>query len=228
VERLLERDGAFVRRLAVFASRIGTPGLLTSVAQLVVKATAPGVPDFFQGTELWELSLVDPDNRRPVDFAKRRRLLDELRRRIELDRATLARELVETADDGRLKLYVTMALLAFRRRERAIFSRGEYLPLAVEGAQGDHVVAFARRWRGRAAITVTGRFFARLGGKLARISPAAWADAVVHLPADLSNGTLTDVLSGAEIRVDGTSIPVTGLFETMPFAVLVGEATQRE
>ena len=71
VERLLERDSALRARMGVFASRIMMPGLLTSLAQLVVKATAPGVPDFFQGTELWDFSMVDPDNRRPVDFARR-------------------------------------------------------------------------------------------------------------------------------------------------------------
>jgi (1->4)-alpha-D-glucan 1-alpha-D-glucosylmutase len=225
VERILDPDGAFARRLGIFASRIATPGLLTSVAQLVVKATAPGVPDFFQGTELWDFNLVDPDNRRPVDFAKRKRLLDELRPRIESDRASLARELVEDIADGRLKLFVTSALLACRRRNRELFGHGSYQPLAVEGSQGDHVVAFARRWQGRAAVTVTGRFFARLSGKLSHFPPGAWGDTVVRIPSDLSAGSvLTDALSGTRIPRDGPSIPLGRLFETMPFVVLVGEA----
>jgi (1->4)-alpha-D-glucan 1-alpha-D-glucosylmutase len=211
--------------MGVFASRIMMPGLLTSLAQLVVKATAPGVPDFFQGTELWDFSMVDPDNRRRVDFARRARLLGDLVRQAESDKASLVRDLIAAPEDGRVKLFVTQALLACRAKERELFARGEYLPLVVEGARKEHVVAFARREQGRISVTVTGRFFARLGGDPARVpSRQAWGDTIVRVPADTANAELVDALSGASFRIDGASIRVAELLEPMPFAVLIGGA----
>jgi (1->4)-alpha-D-glucan 1-alpha-D-glucosylmutase len=223
VARLLDREGPFARHMGVFVSRIATPGLLTSLAQLVVKATAPGVPDFFQGTELWDFSMVDPDNRRPVDFAKRARLLGELLAQCESHRAGLVRELIGAPEDGRIKLFVTSALLACRRKERELFARGEYLPLAVDGQRHDNVVAFARLWQGRIAVTVTGRFFTRLGVDPSRVpSSSAWGDTIVRLPAETVGRELTDALSGASVRRDGESLRVADLFDPFPFAVLVG------
>ncbi len=226
VARLLDPGGLFARQMGIFASRIMTAGLLTSLAQLVVKATAPGVPDFFQGTELWDFSMVDPDNRRPVDFAKRARLLGELLRQSESDRMGLVRDVIGAPEDGRVKLFVTSALLACRRRERDLFARGEYLPLTVEGKHKECVVAFARRWQGRISITVTGRFFTRLGGDPSRVpSGSAWGDTVVQIPTDAASGQLADALTGASPRTDGGAIRVADLFEPLPFAVLVGDAT---
>ncbi len=225
VERLLERDSPFVQQMGVFASRIMMPGLLTSLAQLVVKATAPGVPDFFQGTELWDFSMVDPDNRRPVDFARRARLLGDLVLQGASDKTSLARDLIGTPEDGRVKLFVTWALLACRAEERDLFARGEYLPLVVEGERKEHIVAFARREQGRTSVTVTGRFFARLCGDPGRVpSRQAWGDTIVRVPADTANAELVDALSGAPFRLDGASIRVAELLEPMPFAVLVGGA----
>jgi (1->4)-alpha-D-glucan 1-alpha-D-glucosylmutase len=221
---LLESEGAFARQMGVFVSRIATPGLLTSLAQLVIKATAPGVPDFYQGTELWDFSMVDPDNRRPVDFARRARLLAELLREAESDRAGLLKGLIADPEDGRVKLFVTSALLVCRRNERELFAHGEYLPLAVEGSRSDNVIAFARRSPGRTSLTITGRFFTRLGSDPSRApSGQAWGDTTVRLPTDMPDGELTDALSGATLRHEGPSIRVSDVFEAMPFAVLLGE-----
>ena len=228
VGRLLERDGLFARQMGVFVSRIETPGLLTSLAQLVIKATAPGVPDFYQGTELWDFSMVDPDNRRPVDFARRARLLAEVLRDAESDRGGLLKGLIADPVDGRIKLFVTSALLACRRSERELFAHGEYLPLAVEGSRSDSVIAFARRSPGRTSLTITGRFFTRLGSDPSRVpSGQAWGDTTVQLPTDMPGGEFTDALSGAKLGYEGTSIRVSTVFEAMPLAVLLGETHPR-
>jgi (1->4)-alpha-D-glucan 1-alpha-D-glucosylmutase len=121
----------------------------------------PGVPDFYQGSELWDLSFVDPDNRRPVDFAARASALAA-----DPD-GTDERALAESWRDGRIKLALTRRLLAWRRSLADVFTQGDYRELPVEGPHRDHVIAFARTWRNDAAILVAGRHFAPLtdGGR---------------------------------------------------------------
>jgi (1->4)-alpha-D-glucan 1-alpha-D-glucosylmutase len=158
---LRDRSGAFVRGVDAFAQRVALLGALNSLSQVALKIAMPGAPDFYQGAELWDLSLVDPDNRRPVDFAARERVLAASPECG--DWAALA----ETWKDGRIKLAVTRSLLAWRRSLGDVFARGDYQPLAVEGPHRDHVVAFARTFGEDAAILVVGRHFAALtdGGR---------------------------------------------------------------
>jgi (1->4)-alpha-D-glucan 1-alpha-D-glucosylmutase len=158
-------DNKFLADFRGFHAQIVPFGLVNALAQLVLKLMSPGVPDIYQGQELWDLSLVDPDSRRPIDFDLRRRLLDDVARRtadanraVEAGRATggrpasegglarrdFARELAMSPADPRLKLYVTRELLALRRALEGVFSHGEYVSLKVGGAKADHVVAFAR------------------------------------------------------------------------------------
>ena len=127
-----------------FAQRIARHGIYNSLAQVAIKIAAPGVPDFYQGTELLDFSLVDPDNRRPVDYARRRHLLSELdAAEAREGRTALVRRLAAGADDG-LKLYATTTMLRFRRNERAIFDEGTYAPLTAGGQRARHVFAFIR------------------------------------------------------------------------------------
>jgi (1->4)-alpha-D-glucan 1-alpha-D-glucosylmutase len=222
VARILDRKGPMFGEMSTFVERIRLPGMLSSLSQLVVKATAPGVPDFFQGTELWDLSMVDPDNRRPVDFAARRAMLDEVTRRGEGgDRARLVAALLAAPLDGKIKLAVTATLLRARQRERELYARGAYLPLAAEGRRKDNVVAFARRWNRRVAITAVGRFFTQLP-----VQPVgqAWAETHLTLPAELPVGELTDELTGRTLRAADGALPVGEVFSTLPFAVLIGDA----
>src|SRR5207248_87931 len=126
-----------------------------SLAQLTLKLTCPGVPDVYQGCELWDFSLVDPDNRRPVDFDLRRSLLSDLRKRIDAggnDLAPLAAELLASWTDGRIKLFVLHRLLTLRREWPRLFQAGEYRPLTVEQFDPETVVAFARRFDGQELI----------------------------------------------------------------------------
>ncbi len=218
--RLCDPSGPFVPKLAAFAARIRRPGQLNALAQLVVKSTAPGVPDFYQGSELWDLSLVDPDNRRPVDYPSRRRLLEELDQQAAADPAELASALLAAADDGRIKLWMTAALLRARRRERELFARGAYLPLVAEGGLRDNVVGFARRWSGRVAVIAVGRFFTQLPPEP---TGGGWGDASLSVPPELSMGELTSALTGRSARVVEGRLRLAELFDTLPFAVLIGD-----
>ncbi|MDP3908799.1 MAG: hypothetical protein Q8Q14_00255, partial [Gemmatimonadales bacterium] len=178
-------------------------GMVNSLAQVLLKITAPGVPDFYQGTELWDLSLVDPDNRRPVDFATRARALADFRARVEAGEAGgLARELVEGWADGRIKLYTVHRALSCRRSAPDLFRAGEYLPLATAGRHAAHVCAFARHADSRTVIVVVPRLTARLTGNGARLplGPSVWADTHVLVPERIAAGVYVDAFSGAEHR----------------------------
>src|SRR5947209_8624064 len=147
VRRLLdrERSAVFIDGFDAFARRAALMGALNSLAQLVLKATVPGVPDFYQGSEFWDLSLVDPDNRRPVAFGIRQAALAGLA--AEQDWRTLQ----GSWEDGRIKLALTSRLLALRTAYASLFRDGDHAPVRVAGEHRDHVLAFARS-RGREAV----------------------------------------------------------------------------
>jgi (1->4)-alpha-D-glucan 1-alpha-D-glucosylmutase len=181
------RPNPFLDDFRSFQQRIAEYGIYNSLAQLLLKITAPGVPDFYQGTELWDFSLVDPDNRRPVDYALRARLLSDLQRASAgagQDRGALARELLESRADGRVKLYITMAALEYRRRHPSLFREGAYLPLESTGTRKDHVVGFARVAQNDAVVVVVPRLIAGLlaGRTTSPTGSAVWEDTVVLLP----------------------------------------------
>src|SRR5262249_54858517 len=148
---------------------VARAGALTALSQTLLKVSSPGVPDFYQGTEVPCLTLVDPDNRRPVDFHGRRAMLDALRREAEEDPLDLARRVVDAPEDGRAKMLVPSRALAFRRAHRALFEDGQYVPLEARGDRARHAVAFARRSGGEAAIALAARFFLTL-----RLEAAVW------------------------------------------------------
>ncbi|MBV9558867.1 MAG: malto-oligosyltrehalose synthase [Bradyrhizobium sp.] len=203
IEGILDREasGEFLDSLATFSQRVALLGALNSLSQVTLKATLPGVPDFYQGTELWDLSLVDPDNRRPIDFDARANMLEALK-------APDWQALVQDWRSGRLKLAWTAHLLKLRHELAEVFTFGDYHPLEVSGTHRSHVIAFARR-RGRdAAIVVAGRTFAPLsqGGR-------TWPS------ADVFDG-FVDV-SGFAMEDAGTSeLPLATLFQHLPVALL--------
>ncbi|HYQ91893.1 MAG TPA: malto-oligosyltrehalose synthase, partial [Candidatus Competibacteraceae bacterium] len=140
--------------------RIARLGLFNSLSQTLIKLTAPGVPDIYQGTELWDFSLVDPDNRRPVDYERRRALLMELQTLVETagdDLAGRVRGLLDRLEDGRSKLYVNWRTLRLRREQSELFGHGDYVPLAVAGAKSRHVCAFARVYENTRVVVVAPR-----------------------------------------------------------------------
>src|SRR5262249_47043709 len=167
---------AFVMTLLPFAR-------MNSLAQTLLKLTAPGVPDFYQGTELWDFSLVDPDNRRPVDYERRRALLDELTSARSGDGADLAAGLLRRPEDDRLKLFATVTMLQSRRAGPDLFRCGAYDALQSEGAHRDHVFAFARRLEQRQAIVVVPRLLATLKPDAeAPIGETVWSETRIAVP----------------------------------------------
>ncbi|TQF33082.1 malto-oligosyltrehalose synthase [Bradyrhizobium sp. UNPA324] len=155
IDKILDpvQSGEFLEALQTLARRVALLGMLSSLSQLTLKATLPGVPDFYQGTEFWDLSLVDPDNRRPVDFGGRHTALKSL---ADPD----WNGLIKSWPDGLIKLAWTRRLLKLRNELADVFAQGDYQPLAVHGTHADHVIAFARRHGRAAAIVVAGRHFA--------------------------------------------------------------------
>jgi (1->4)-alpha-D-glucan 1-alpha-D-glucosylmutase len=193
-------------------------GMWGALAQAVLKFASPGVPDTYQGTELWDDSLVDPDNRRPVDYALRARLLAELDARGH-DRLALARELVGSAEDGRIKLYVTARALRSRGELPGVFgAESEYEPLAPSGPAAAHAVAFARRHGGDEIAVVVPRLTAKLmGGALERPTGGAWAGTEVSLRP----GRYEDAFTGVVHDARGGAVSLASLFEDFPVAWLV-------
>ena len=167
----------FLTDFIAFQRRISRYGLLNALSQTLCKLTAPGVPDIYQGNEIWDFSLVDPDNRRPVDYQKRRKLLAQLES-IDMDACVdrgLMGSLVMGMRDGRCKLFLTWKVLQFRRDHAALFRDGEYLPLRVIGEYASNVCAFARRHEGKLAVTIAPRLYLRLLGPSGRIRRLARA-----------------------------------------------------
>lgn len=152
-----QRNSPFVAEVDAVAREIASAGFVNSLAQTLIKLCAPGLPDFYQGTELWDFSLVDPDNRRPVDFELRQKLLGELQS-VADDLPALAGRLVAAWPDARIKMLLIWRALSFRKQRLELFQRGNYVPLTVEGAREEHVCAFAREHEGRYALVVVPRF----------------------------------------------------------------------
>lgn len=207
--------------------QIAWAGMHSSLAQVVLKLAAPGVPDFYQGCELWNLRLVDPDNREAVDFERMSRMLGDLER----EHATpggdrLAARLAASPADGRVKMFVTWRGLSVRTSHRATFESGEYVPLEVSGARARHVVAFARVGSDGAVVVVVGRLWLTLA-RTARAAPAldalsltgeVWADTRVSLPASLRR-ELCDAFTGKSLGAR-SALDVADLLHPLPVALL--------
>jgi (1->4)-alpha-D-glucan 1-alpha-D-glucosylmutase len=181
--------------------------MLYSLSQTVIKLTSPGVPDIFQGNELWDFSLVDPDNRRPVDFRRRCSLLDELSALSDQPsdvRVAAVRTYLERLDDGRAKLMVIHAALQLRRAHPDLFQRGDYVPLWADAPHDQRIVAFARRFEGGGVIAVAPRLLAGLletPGMLPLGAPT-WGEAGLALPWLSPQATLQDLLTGRSVSLE--------------------------
>ena len=218
-----ERAGAAFRAdFEPFQRRVSDMGLVNSLAQTVLRIAAPGVPDTYQGTEVWDFSLVDPDNRRPVDYGRRREMLEQLKGRG--IGAPLAREVAASPNDGRVKLLVTWAALEARRRHPGLFSAGAYEPLRVEGPRAGHVFGFVRRGEdGRTAVVVLPRLVARLaGGGAWPVGEAAW-EGTTFGASGAGGVRFVDAFTGERVEIGAAGTPVGRVLSTLPVAVLVSE-----
>jgi (1->4)-alpha-D-glucan 1-alpha-D-glucosylmutase len=228
VEGILDprRSRRFLESLASFSQRVAYFGRFNSLAQALIKLTAPGVPDIYQGCELWDLSLVDPDNRRPVDYARRRRLLAEVRERMAMgDRRQPASEWLAQAVDGRVKLFVIVTALELRREHPTLFAEGAYVPLSADGPHAGHVVAFARRSAAAESLTVTPRLCLRLTkGEERPPIGEVWEDTWLPLPDVVPGSIYHDRLTGARlpvvVREGATGLWLREALATFPLALL--------
>ena len=219
----------FLPEFIPFAHRVAFHGALNSLAQMLLKMTAPGLPDFYQGTELWELSFVDPDNRRPVDFRKRRKFLDELRSENSSRTRTLVKDLLLSWHDGRVKLYVTHKVLNFRRSHQAVFQEGSYLPLAVSKSMEERVCAFARRTAHEWAIVVVPRLTAALLAPETWPLGEFWGSETVVLP-DEAPARWFNIFTGEDVAISSTHpgklLDVGSVLASFPVALLIPRQTQ--
>ena len=207
-----DRASNVVAEIAAFAARIAPAGAVNGLAQMLLRLTTPGVPDLYQGTEYWDLSLVDPDNRRPVDFAARE---------ASLAAGEAPPSLLADWRDGRVKQAILARALGLRAAAPSLFIEGAYTPLASDGPAADHVLAFARVHEGRAVIAVAARFAASLSGvaDLPLPDAAAWEGTSLDVPRTLVGRQASDVLEGMKGSLPGR-LPVGDVLGGLPVALL--------
>src|ERR1700733_7901006 len=220
------RGNLFLNDFLKFQRKVAVYGMLNGLAQVLVKMTSPGVPDFYQGCDLWDLRLVDPDNRGPVDFTHRAALLDEIEKRSKQDPLRLARELVQNWQDGRIKLYLIWRILNLRRKYPRVFLDGQFLPMKTTGEREANLIAYARRRGNTWIMTIVPRWLAR-----SKASPALtrlqrfWRGSHVALPENAPQ-TWLNVLTGETgetTRQRGApTLSLPDVFKDLPVAVLSG------
>ncbi|WP_119459236.1 malto-oligosyltrehalose synthase [Rhodospirillaceae bacterium SYSU D60014] len=228
----VSRPNPFLADFVPFQRRVAVLGMLNSLSQAVLKLTLPGVPDVYQGCEMWDLSLVDPDNRRPVDYDRRVEALNRLRQGFPRDAVSPAdaARLVDDWPDGRVKLYAIWKLLELRNGHPELFRSGGYRPLTVTGPQADHICAFAREGTDATIIVAVPRLLAKLMGEPDGLRPGCvdWADTAVGCPSPWNGHDLRAVLTGERLTASANDeqslLPAEVLFANFPVAVLVATA----
>src|SRR5581483_3373431 len=223
------RRNRFLSDFGEFQRRISRIGMFNSLSQLLLKLTAPGVPDVYQGNELWDFSLVDPDNRRPVDYPRRQQYLQEIieGQQSSTDRLQLARDLMDHLEDGKVKMYVTWSALRLRRQWPELFQQGGYLPLSVRGARADNVCAFARERAGRVALVAVPRLCAGLLAEKREtpLGSQIWGDTRIELTASIRDFTYENVFTGEKANIEGGGavalLPMADLLSDFPVGLLI-------
>jgi (1->4)-alpha-D-glucan 1-alpha-D-glucosylmutase len=199
-------------------------GACNSCSQLLLKMSAPGIPDFYQGNELWNFCLTDPDNRQPVDFRRRITSLENLKSQGAEPPISCIEDLLNDWPSGRLKLHLTTRVLNFRRSHPALFSSGSYLPLSTIGTHPRSVFAFARHFEGQWLIVAVPRLLRKVIRVGASPLGKIWGATALEIPADMPclwQNVLTNEQIGLSLNDASPAIPIAQLFRHLPFAVLV-------
>lgn len=224
VEAILDpsEGNPFLKEFFPFQKRVSHYGVFNSLSQTLMKITCPGVPDFYQGTELWDLSLVDPDNRRPVEFQKRKGFLRQIQEECSRDVLNLINELLRSKEDGRIKLFLIYRALRARNENPAVFGQGAYTPIEVTGKFKDHVVAFARNHGRNWALTITPRFLTSLitEGQYP-LGQEVWYDTRILPPEGAPQGW-KEVITDRVVNSKGT-LTLGEVLEHFPVALLMNE-----
>lgn len=231
IRRCLNANSSFLTHFVAFERQIRKPGLYNALAQAVLHTTAPGMPDIYQGNELWQFSLVDPDNRRPVDFSGLGALLTGMEAALAkpgLDRPKYINSLLETIEDGRIKLFVITQTLHFRHHYAALFQDGEYLKIDVHGTGANQLLAFARKDQNDFAVIVVPRLITRLLDPT--LNPSlddVWADTWLELPENAPR-QYRELFSRCKVTAepvgDNLQLCVHDPLTLFPIAVLSGVA----
>jgi (1->4)-alpha-D-glucan 1-alpha-D-glucosylmutase len=224
----------FLWDLETFQKKISRFGMFNSLSQTLLKITSPGVPDFYQGTEIWDFSLVDPDNRRPVDYSVRKALFQELKRKMEgygPDLSVFLQGLLQNWKEGAIKLYLIYRALNYRRRHPSLFMEGTYLPIISEGTKKDHVCAFARQKGEGCVLVVVPRFLTRLvKTEEEPLGDQVWTDTRLVVPEGVTGeqflNVFTDEMIQTQIQERKKRIYLRHIFKTFPVAMLeaIGES----
>jgi (1->4)-alpha-D-glucan 1-alpha-D-glucosylmutase len=216
-------ENQFLSEFIPFQKRIADYGIFNSLAQTLLKITSPGFPDFYQGTELWDLSMVDPDNRQPVDFNIRQSYLRDIKTQSQTDVLKLIDELLAHKEDGRIKMFLILQALKLRAKYLQVFQQGSYLPLAVMGKCKDHIIAFARRYENQTIITIVSRFFTSLiqPGEYP-LGSQIWDDTCISLPL-AAPANWVDGITGKMLKVD-SNLLIGEVLQYFPVALLAGES----
>jgi (1->4)-alpha-D-glucan 1-alpha-D-glucosylmutase len=229
---VLERRGKnrFLADFSEFQQQTARIGMFNSLAQCLLKLTSPGVPDIYQGNELWELNLVDPDNRHLVDYDRRRQLLHKLQRSCQSPQqlSTQSRALLANMDAGLAKMYLTWRTLLIRKTKPLLFQQGSYTPLKVAGQRAEHICAFAREYEGRSVVIAVPRLCATLLGQgfSTPCADALWGDTQIEIP-DAKGMCYHHVFTGECIPLGGNEqmrfLPAARLLRDFPVALLLSE-----
>lgn len=216
------QDQEFLQAFRPFQQRIAEYGIYNSLSQVLLKNASPGVPDLYQGCELWDLSMVDPDNRRPVDYERRISLLHEIQTSAKNNIQSLLSDLLESKEDGRIKLFLTHRILQVCKEYSKLFQEGKYQPLEVSGRLANHVIAFARVFEGQVEITIAPRFLTSLiqPGELP-LGESVWQDTQIHIPEGIS-GKWRNVITGQPL--EGKDVLTVGeVLKHFPVALLCSD-----
>ena len=224
---------AFVVDFVLFQKRVGRYGLLNSLSQTLLKLTVPGVPDIYQGNELWSFNLVDPDNRRSVDYDLRQEQLQALVSACQSgdDLTGLLQDLLSRIEDGRAKLYITWRALTIRRQQPRVFSEGEYLNLKTQGPRAEHICAFVRRFADKEVLVATPRWFANLAGESEHMpfGNKIWGNTWIAVPEGAQTGNYRNILSDETVQVherkNGAWLNAADVFKCFPAALLTNDSS---
>lgn len=218
VKRLLQEDKEFIEAFMPFFRKTSHYGWLYSLCQTMLKVACPGVPDIYQGCELWDFSLVDPDNRRPVDYEQRQQFLDQIKQQEEKDVAQLHEQLLSDPTEGQVKLYLIYKVLNLRRQSKELFDSGSYIPLTVTGKHKNNLIAFARKQGEEWCLVVVPRLLAQVVEQGELPIGQVWQDTAITLPADAP--TQWKNLFGVE-HVEGPSaLAASDILASFPVALL--------
>ncbi len=229
VRSILDRStrNLFLEDLVSFQESLSGHGMTNGLSQLLLKLTAPGVPDCYQGSELWDLTLVDPDNRRPVDFALRSEMLGQLNAACVQnhdDRVELVRGLMDMWTDGRIKLYLLHTVLRHRRANPQLYLEGDYVPLDCEGTSRSHVCAYARMHHDQAVVVVVPRLLVELSAAPGAPGGAVWQDTQMTVPSWKPGSVYLNLLTGERLETiaqgEKQVLSLAQIFKHCPVALL--------